>query len=206
MYLDYESGFARPSINRASHQQAHQQGELLLAISHRLAMTKTLMEGVLSIVEIATEELDAERCSLFFNDPETSELYFLVAHDGAHREIRIPNTSGIAGSVFTTGQAAIIHDPYSDPRFNQAVDKETGFLTRSILCVPIKTAKGEIIGVAQLLNSRSSLFTQDDMTLFNRMVSVAVLALKGVHFPEKRSAERAKRAYFREPIKFALNS
>ena len=43
-------------------------------------------------------------------------------------------------------------DAYADPRFHADVDKETGYVTRNILCVPIRTVKDEVIGVAQCLN------------------------------------------------------
>lgn len=189
----------RSSGNQAS--RAHHEAELLLAISHRLDLTLTLSEGVAAIVGIAKEEIDAEIGSLFFNDPKTKELFFFVAEEEYKRVIRIPNTSGIAGHVFTTGKPTIIHDPYSDERFNKKVDQETGFLTRSILCAPLKSAKGEIIGVAELLNKRSGPFTDADLALFTRMVLIGALALKRVHFPELRAGGRAAKAHFTEPMK-----
>ncbi len=82
-----------------------------------------------------------------------------MAQGNIRREIRLLNTSGIAGHVFTTGESIIVHDAYSDPRFNRAIDEQTGFVTRNILCVPIRTVKGEIIGVAQALNKHKGKFT-----------------------------------------------
>lgn len=45
------------------------------------------------------------------------------------REIRILNTSGVAGYVFTKGEGVIIPDAYADPRFNRNIDEQTGFVT-----------------------------------------------------------------------------
>src|SRR5207253_2943373 len=101
-----------------------------------------------------------ERGSLFLNDPATNELYSRVAQGNIKREIRMLNNAGIAGSVFASGQGIIVHDPYSDDRFNKAIDEQTGFITRSILAVPIKTVRGEVIGVAQALNKRAGRFTK----------------------------------------------
>ena len=70
------------------------------------------------------------------------------------REIRIPPTAGIAGAVFTTRQVENIADPYADPRFNQEVDRRTGYRTESILCMPIVNKAGARIGVTQVLNKR----------------------------------------------------
>ena len=67
-------------------------------------------------------------------------------------EIRIPLGSGIAGAVAQSGEAIRIDDAYSDPRFNQDVDRRTGYRTRSILSLPVKNVSGEVFAVAQLLN------------------------------------------------------
>lgn len=77
---------------------------------------------------------------------------------------------GIAGYVATTGQTLNIPDAYDNPNFNQAIDKKTGYRTKSILCMPIKF-EDAIIGVLQLINKTtgSAVFTEDDedvMTVF----------------------------------------
>src|SRR5574340_919129 len=116
--------------------------ELLLDVSHRMAEFDTLDEVLNALVDMTTARLNAERGSLFLNDPDTNELYSRVAQGNIQREIRILNTSGVAGYVYTAGEALIIHDAYADSRFNRSIDEQTGFTTRNILCVPIKTVKG----------------------------------------------------------------
>ncbi len=177
------------------------EAELLLAISTRLSLTHTLHEGVSAIIAIAKTEIDAELGSLFFNDPITKELFFFPTESDSSQIIRIPNTSGIAGHVFHTGRPEIIDDPYADPRFNRSVDVETGVVTRNILCVPLTSARGEIIGVAELINKRAGNFTESEKARFAQMVLIGALSLKGVHFPELRNETRAKLAHFVEPLK-----
>ncbi len=116
--------------------------ELLLEVSHRMAEFDTLDEVLNALVEMTTSRLNAARGSLFLNDPATNELYSRAAQGNIQREIRMLNNSGIAGFVFTSGEPLIIHDAYSDPRFNRTIDEQTGFVTQNILCVPIKTVKG----------------------------------------------------------------
>ena len=53
-------------------------------------------------------------------------------------------------------------DARTDPRFSPTVDAKTGFVTRSVLALPIRDGGGEIIGVLQLLNSRNGSFSVDD--------------------------------------------
>ncbi len=161
------------------------EAELLLDISRRMSAIDSLDTVLNVLVEMTTSELGAERGSLFLNDPDTHELYSRVAMGNFQREIRILNTSGVAGSVFNSGEGLIIHEAYSDPRFNRSVDEQTGFVTHSILCVPIKTAKGETIGVAQTLNKKKGRFNQADMMLFEAMVGQGSLALQSAQFIER---------------------
>jgi len=170
--------------------------ELLLEVTRRMASYGTLDEVLQALVEMTTAQLNAERGSLFLNDPDTNELYSRVAQGNIQREIRILNTSGIAGYVYTSGESLIIADAYSDKRFNRSIDEQTGFTTHNILCVPIKTVKGEIIGVAQTLNKRSGKFTRHDLHLLEAMTSQGTLALQSAQFIERMQAIRRQEMEF----------
>jgi len=170
--------------------------ELLLEVSHKMAAFDTLDDVLNSLVEMTTAELEAERGSLFLNDPDTNELYSRVAQGNIRREIRLLNTSGIAGHVFTSGESVIIDDAYSDPRFNRSVDEQTGFVTKSILCVPIRTVKGQIIGVAQTLNKKTGKFSRNDLALLEAMTTQGTLALQGAQFIERMKAIRNQEMEF----------
>ena len=100
--------------------------------------------------------LDAERASLFLVDPEREELWLTIAQETEEglAELRIPMASGVAGWVARTGETVRVDDAYADPRFDQKMDRETGFRTRSILSVPLKSTRGEVFAVSQLLNRR----------------------------------------------------
>jgi adenylate cyclase len=170
--------------------------ELLLEVTRRMASYGTLDQVLQALVEMTTTELNAERGSLFLNDPDTNELYSRVAQGNIQREIRILNTSGVAGYVYTAGEALIIHDAYADDRFNRSIDEQTGFTTRNILCVPIRTVKGEVIGVAQTLNKRNGKFTKQDLSLLEAMTSQGTLALQSAQFIERMQAIRRQEMEF----------
>jgi len=170
--------------------------ELLLEVSRRMAAFDTLDEMLHALVEMTTSELNAERGSLFLNDPETGELYSRVAQGNIKREIRMLNSSGIAGYVFTSGESVIIHDAYSSPHFNRTIDEQTGFTTRSILCVPLRTMKGQVIGVAQTLNKKKGKFTRRDLTLLESMTMQGTLALQSAQFIERMHAVRTQEMEF----------
>ena len=79
--------------------------------------------------------------------------------------------------MFTTGQSINIAHAYADLRFNPDFDRRTGFFTRSILCVPVVSNEGRIIGVTQVLNRRGGPFTAEDeqrLKAFTAQVSIAL--------------------------------
>ncbi|MBM4271142.1 MAG: GAF domain-containing protein [Deltaproteobacteria bacterium] len=172
------------------------QAKLLLYVSERMAAYETLDEMLSVLVDIATREIDAERGTIFLNDSDTNELYSRVAQGNIQREIRILNTSGVAGHVFTTSKGIIVHDAYSSEYFNRSVDESTGFITKSILCAPIRTLKGEVIGVSQILNKREGHFTKDDLALLEAMMTQAAIALQSTQFVERMKKYRAQEMEF----------
>ena len=136
--------------------EALREEQLILEVSNDLAGELKLDVLIARIMRTTADLLNAERSTLFVYDRKTDELFSLFADGDMIREIRLPSTRGIAGAVFTSGVAENIKDPYSDPRFNQDVDKATGFVTRSILCQPIFDKHGGRIGVTQILNKRDA--------------------------------------------------
>ena len=167
-----------------------QQVEMLLNISKKMAAVETLDEVLETLVKITISELNADRGTIFLNDNKTGELYSRIALGNIEREIRIMNDSGVAGYVFTTGKSLIIHDVYTDDRFNRTIDEQTGYVTKSILCVPIKTVNGKIIGAAQALNKKKGRFTKKDMLLLEAMTMQAAISLQSTQFVEQMKRSR----------------
>ncbi|MEO5376371.1 MAG: GAF domain-containing protein [Magnetococcus sp. DMHC-6] len=173
-----------------------QQMEVLLNISREVAAQQTLDAVLTSIVEVTTQGIGTERGSLFIHDEETHELYTRVALGNNHREIRIPDHIGVAGHVFTSGKGEIINDAYADPRFDQEVDKETNFITRNMLCVPVRTVTNQIIGILQILNKKEGPFTQEDLDFLEAMTSQVAITLKSTKTMEEMKKSREKEMIF----------
>jgi adenylate cyclase len=149
----------------------------ILELSHDLAGELDLDRLLARIIGATTELLDAERSSLLLYDARANELWSRVAEGLETREIRLPSDQGIAGAVFTSGVTENISDPYADPRFNKATDQQTGFKTRSILCMPIVNKAGEKLGVTQVLNKRGDHFRSRDeqrLAAFTAQIAVAL--------------------------------
>ena len=129
------------------------------------------------IMETITKMLDADRSTLFINDEKTNELFTEIGQGLGKTSIRFPNSVGIAGSVFTSGKSINIPHAYADLRFNPSFDKQTGYFTQSILCMPVRNKTGKIIGVTQVLNKRGGTFNREDearLEAFTSQISVGI--------------------------------
>jgi len=131
-----------------------------------------------TITRGASSVLEADRSTLFVVDRAKKQIWSKVALGAGITEIRIPIGAGIAGQVAMTGEIINIPDAYADPRFNREVDKRTGYVTHSILCMPMKDATGRIIGVFQLLNKLTGSFTAEDEQLLQAFAAQAAIAVK----------------------------
>lgn len=174
--------------------------ELLLEITRRMAVVDSLDDVLFTLVALTTTQIGAERGTLLLNDEVTGELYARIAQGTASREIRLLNNSGIAGAVFQSGEGLIIHDAYADPRFNRDIDEQTGYATRSILCVPIRTVKREVIGVAQVVNKIKGKFNRGDMELLTEMTAQGAIALQNAQNIERMEAIRKQEMEFLDMV------
>ncbi|MFH1870229.1 MAG: GAF domain-containing protein [Pseudomonadota bacterium] len=150
------------------------------------------------LMAVVTEALNADRSSLFLYDAEADELFSRVLQGDTIGEIRFPSHVGVAGAVFAGGEAVIIADAYADPRFNQEVDRHTGYHTRNILCVPIRNKKREVIGIAQVLNKRDGDFDAEDRQLLEGLSLQASAALENAHLFEKVERQQREEAMLLE--------
>jgi adenylate cyclase len=143
------------------------------------------------LIDLIIEALDAERATLFLYDRDSEELFSRVLLGEGVAEIRIPAAAGIAGAVFTAGVAELIPDAYKDARFHQETDRQTGYRTRDILCVPLRNRSGAAIGVTQVLNKRNGAFGNDDLSLAEAINRHAASALEQALLVER--LEQAQR-------------
>ncbi|MBI4840001.1 MAG: GAF domain-containing protein [candidate division NC10 bacterium] len=149
------------------------------------------LDALLRIISQTTSHLlQAERSSVFLVDRARGELWSRVAEGLDRQEIRIPLGAGIAGTVAATGAPVRISDAYTDPRFNPEVDKRTGYQTRNILCSPMRNARGQVIGVFQVLNKRGGDFSALDEQLLASLSSQAAVAVENA-----RLHDEVQRAY-----------
>jgi adenylate cyclase len=136
---------------------------------------ETLLEQILEAFTLKIGQiLQADRTTIFLVDEEKGQLWAKLAQGDNDQmlEIRVPIDKGIAGHVATTGECLNIPDAYSHPLFNKQVDKQTGYHTRNILCMPITNKQEKVVAVVQLLNKAGELpFDLEDERQFREFAS-----------------------------------
>ena len=168
----------------------------LLRVSKALASEIRLDDLLQVIVEKAAEVMDADRATLFLYDESRNELWSKTTQRLEIKEIRLPLGVGIAGHVAKTRTAINIPDAYADTRFDPAFDKETGYCTRSILCLPLIGNGDRLIGVIQVLNKKDQeVFNEADESLLGGLSDHITVALERARlieaYVEKERMEEA---------------
>jgi putative nucleotidyltransferase with HDIG domain len=131
-------------------------------------------------MQAATELMKAEVGSLLLIDEETNRLYFEVALGDKEETVKtfhLEMGEGIAGWVAKHEKPLIVHDAKSDPRFFSEVDKKSNFITRNVVCVPVKV-KEKTIGVLEAINKLGGeAFSEEDLTIFQSLADQVAVAL-----------------------------
>lgn len=180
----------------------HSRFASVLKVANTLLSQTELESVVTNIVSQVPDLLDADRCTLYFTDRTKEEL--IVTKGASHgrpkslvswvfgqsnapelpfpegkNEIRFSMSKGLAGHVARTGETLNIVEAHSDPRFNAQIDKETGYKTRNMLCVPMCDDNKNVIGVLQAINKNPSApcFDSEDEALLHTFAAQAVLAV-----------------------------
>ena len=171
-------------------EQPKQSKDPLLALL-RLGRSIAAQTDIDRLIEVIAQEtkvaLNADRCTVFLYDKEKNELWSKVALGMNSKEIRFPADQGLAGHVIMTGETLNIQNAYDSEYFNPEIDRQTGYHTQSILCMPIRNLEHKIIGVFQILNKEGGkYFTNEDEDLLVAIGSNASIALENANLFAKQ--------------------
>ncbi|MBN1659370.1 MAG: GAF domain-containing protein [Anaerolineae bacterium] len=141
--------------------------------------------------------LDVEAASLLLVDDESGDLVFQVVLGGPDSQALIgrhlPAGQGIVGLVAESGQAQIVNNVQTDPRWDRRVDMDSGFITRSVLCVPM-IHRGRIVGVIEVINHRDeSPFQADEAHLLTSFAAQAAVAIENARLYTQTDQALARR-------------
>lgn len=154
----------------------------LVRINQRLHSSLDVDQVLETIVDVATRSLDSERTTLYLIDDEKKELWSRIAQGGDVGEIRLKMGQGIAGHVAKTGETVRIPDAHGDARFYPEIDAETGFRTRSMLCMPLELRDGSRVGVIQVMNKHTGEFDSDDEEYLKALSVQAAITIENARY------------------------
>ncbi len=149
-----------------------------LRVSSRLSQVFETVPLLEAIANEATRMLDCDRASIFLWDRPNRKLLACPALGVEGRTLLLPDDAGIVGTVVQTGQTIRVDEAYSDPRFNQNVDKASGYRTRNLLCVPLLDSDGKLIGAFEGINKIRGGFDTDDEDILTQLGIQAAVALR----------------------------
>jgi signal transduction histidine kinase len=131
-------------------------------------------------MKAAEEFMEAEASSVYELDTEEANIIVRLARGekgGSLQFRRLKLGEGIAGWVIQNGEPVIVEDVRKEERFSDRFDKETGFTTKSLVCVPL-TIRGKGIGALQVINKRNgNPFTEEDKELLTALAQQIAVAL-----------------------------
>lgn len=158
----------------------------LLQMIQALSQDLGVQSMILTITMHANELVQADRCTVFLVDEKKQQLWSVSTDSG--KEIRIPKSAGIAGECASNGKLIAIPDAYEDPRFNQEVDRRTGYRTHSILAVPVlrrlPCGGSQAMAVIQMINKSEfdgaiGKFDDEDIQVMETFATFVASKLEG---------------------------
>ena len=184
----------RAFLRQRSDQQAVE-FSIISDISHSLTSTLNLEEIIAQVTYAVRRVLGAESLTIGLTDPTGEKIVFVEALTGPGLR-DVPSISfkigqGIAGWVALHGEPAIVNDAYADRRFSSRVDRDTGFLTNSVLCVPLKVEQ-RVIGVLEAINKQNGEFDENDSRLLQAISGPLAVAIENALLHSDVLAEKRR--------------
>jgi Nif-specific regulatory protein len=158
--------------------------EAILEIAGQWNQNLEMDPLLLQMAETSTRLLDSERASIFLWDRTNRVLIGRPALGVENDELRISDSSGIVGEVVQSGELRRV-DEAEESAISREVDKQLGFHTRNLLCVPLRSANGKVLGAFEMINKREGNFTKEDEVGLVELASHAAIALENTqHFQQ----------------------
>ncbi|MBK7919535.1 MAG: GAF domain-containing protein [Chloroflexi bacterium] len=179
-------------------QQVHRQNiefGVVSDISFALTSTLSLQKIYEQLIDPVRRTLIVETISVGLIDPTSGDITFVQTLLGPLFEdlppVRIKKAQGIAGWVAEHKQAVIINDVYSDMRFLDKVDRQSGFRTNSMVCIPLQVEE-RMIGVLQAINKKSGDFNEHDLRLLQAIGGPLAAAIENARLHSDVIAEKRR--------------
>lgn len=154
--------------------------EKVWKITNSLQSSNNIQETLDTALSEVMNLVDADSGTLWLLDEKGEFLYPFVAKGpkvDSIMNLKLKNGEGIAGWVAQKIESQIVEDVSKDERWAKRFDQSTGYVTRSMICVPMATTEGSL-GCLQLINKRNgTLFNSEDLALAEELSAVAAIAI-----------------------------
>jgi len=141
-------------------------------------------------IKIMPRVLDAERCSIFIYDPDSMTIWLKGGTQIEERDIEVTGEyDSVVGDVITTGKYKIVTGLSEKSGIHKEMDERTGFKTRNILCIPIRSLDGKkVTGAVQILNKKDGKeFSDEDRTQLEEMAHFLELTIENIFYNQESS-------------------
>jgi len=170
--------------------------KILTEISEIISSTFDFRELMTIVMEKAKGLMNAEGCSILLYNKETGKLEFEVAlcsdestSDSLRTKVTLDIGQGVAGWVAEKQEVLCIKDVKADPRFYQGADRQTGFVTKSLIACPLVWRRG-LIGVAEIINPQKEDYDIEILELLSKHFAIAIE--NALYYKESIEKERLK--------------
>ncbi len=161
--------------------------QVIFAYAARITQEQDTANLLRLNADMARDLVGADRCSIWLIDGTANQLYTTVAHGVG--ELRIDIGHGLVGACVARGEPVVVNDTSADTRFLNQIDESSGYITRSVLVIPLRTADSKIIGAFQALNKAGG-FTASDVTLLGLAGSYSASAIETQRLRKEAEAAR----------------
>ncbi len=185
--------------------------DLLRTIVSKKKITEAEMKAILQVtVEKFVEAVQAQAVTIYFTEDDESvrfdSIYYsptlyasnpelkqqYIAQAAALKTKKLRRGQGIVGKVIESGKGHIVEDARNDPNFLTEVDRRTGFVTRSMITVPVRVGD-KVIGAFQAINKNPDtgmdIFTQRDLGILEEIAGYSARVIQKARFPETKIGE-----------------
>lgn len=156
--------------------------ERLFELTMELTAAGDPHEACRRALDVCLSLVECEAGSVLRGGLNDAHLTFVaVAGPAANQLLNqpLPYGVGIVGASFDLGITIGVDDVGSDPRHASSIDQETGFRTRSVLCVPVQ-GREQYHGAIQLLNPLSGSFTSWHRDALEQLAASLATTLDGL--------------------------
>jgi transcriptional regulator with GAF, ATPase, and Fis domain len=152
--------------------------EAILEIANQWYQTREVQTLLVQMAEAATRLLEADRASIFLWDKPNKTLVGRPALGAPDGELRIPDDRGVVGQVVRGGKPRRVDATDESQAIDRRVDAQLRYQTRTLLCVPMRSRTGEMLGAFELINKRAGSFSQEDEEALSELAAHAACALE----------------------------